>query len=246
MLVDYDLAFQQLNSATLIGNTRLGDSWILGFDADHRRSPLLELNNALIGQSAPDLATLAESFTPSQLRQLALDRTATSDTGVLSLSRSFGERWNFMFDIAALQLGATPASDGVPATPATGLDKNASVQLSGASVLQADDLQILGLRFDLSPQSRSATVSWDARFALGGAWRLGPRFSVEELNQPMLGGRQLLYLPQVRTDWTGRNSIFEFTAGYQILQQSLDAQAGTLSSLQQRSIYVSATYRVRF
>ena len=48
---------------------------MLGFDADYRRSPLLELNDALIGQSAPDLNALAMQFTPSQIRQLALDRT---------------------------------------------------------------------------------------------------------------------------------------------------------------------------
>ena len=40
--------------------------------------------------------------TPSQLRQLALDRTATSNTVVLSASRPFGERWQFMADSRAL------------------------------------------------------------------------------------------------------------------------------------------------
>src|SRR5208282_1182930 len=72
MLVDYDVDFQQLNSATLIGNARVGNSWVLGFDADYRRSPLLELNDALIGQSASDLNALASEFTPAQIRQLAL------------------------------------------------------------------------------------------------------------------------------------------------------------------------------
>ena len=65
MLVDYDIAFQQVNSATLIGNAKVGQYWILSFDADHRRSPLLELNNALIGQTALDLNSLrAESMPP--------------------------------------------------------------------------------------------------------------------------------------------------------------------------------------
>ncbi len=50
VLVDYDIAFQQLNSATVIGNAKVGDHWVMGFDADHRRSPLLQLSNALIGQ----------------------------------------------------------------------------------------------------------------------------------------------------------------------------------------------------
>lgn len=252
MLVDYDFAFRQLNSATLIGNAKVGQHWVLGFDADHRRSPLLELSNALIGQSATDLRTLAQQFTPSQIRQMALDRTATSNTFVLSANRPFGERWQLMVDLSALELGGTPASYGVVATQSTGLDKNGSVQTSVSSLMQAGDLHIFGLRFDDSPTARSTTVTWDARFVLPGTWRLGPRLSVEQLNDPTLGGKQMLYLPELRGDWSGRNSLFELTAGYQIVNQqtllqlqSLTGQSQT-TAVNQRSLYVSAAYRVRF
>ncbi|HUY83731.1 MAG TPA: hypothetical protein VMU86_04080, partial [Steroidobacteraceae bacterium] len=164
LLVDYDVAFKQLNSATLIGNAKIGSSWVLGFDADHRRSPLLGLSNSLIGQSTTDLRTLAARYTPSQLAQMALDRTATSNTVVISANRSIGERWQFMADLSALELSGTPASFGVVATRATGLDKNASVQVAGASLLETGDMHLIGLRFDDSPTARSETISWDARF----------------------------------------------------------------------------------
>jgi hypothetical protein len=237
----------------LIGNLKVGESWILGFDADYRRSPLLQLTNALIGQSAPDLQTLATQLTPSQIRQLALDRTSTSETFVISASRPLGERWQFMVDIAALELSATPASPAtantpaIPATPSTGLDKNIDVQMSGSSLAQAGDLHIFGVRFDDSPTARSTTLSWDARFVLPGAWRLGPRFSVEQLNDPTLGGKQWLYLPQVRGDWTGRRSIFELIGGYQVQQQQAVLLNGQQTgALNQRSLYISAAYRLRF
>jgi hypothetical protein len=252
MLADYDIAFQQLNSVTLIGNAKVGQSWILGFDADYRRSPLLQLTNALIGQTATELSALQNEFTPSQIKQLALDRTPTSETFVISASRPLGERWQFMVDLAALELGATPASGGVIATPSTGLDKNIAVQVSGSSLLQASDLHIFGVRFDDSPTARSTTLSWDARFALPGAWRIGPRFSVEQLNDPMLGGKQLLYLPQVRGDWTSRRSVFEMIAGYQVQQQQAVLQQQSLTgqpqtgALDQRSLYISVAYRLRF
>jgi hypothetical protein len=252
ILADYDIAFQQLNSITLIGNTQVGQLWILGVDADYRRSPLLQLSNALIGQSAPDLQALENEFTPSQIKQLALDRTATSDTFVLSASRPIGERWQLMLDLAALRLSGTPASGGVAATTSTGLDKNLTWQMSGSSLLQASDLHIFGVRFDDSPIARSTTLSWDARFALPGSWRFGPRFSVEQLNDPMLGGKQMLYLPQVRGDWTSRRSVFEVTAGYQVQQQQAVLQQATLTgqsqtgALNQRSLYITVTYRTRF
>jgi hypothetical protein len=121
-----------------------------------------------------------------------------------------------------------------------------------ASLLQASDLHIFGVRFDDSPTARSTTLSWDARFALPGAWRVGPRFSVEQLNDPTLGGKQWLYLPQVRGDWTSRRSVFELIAGYQVLQQQIVLQQQALtgqpqtSALSQRSLYISAAYRLRF
>jgi tetratricopeptide (TPR) repeat protein len=251
-LVDYDIYFQQLNSATLIGNFRVGEHWIFGVNLDHRHSPLLELNDVLIGQSASDLRALQTSVPPAQLKQLALDRTALSDTFVLSVSRPLGERWQVMADLAALRLGSTPASGGVPATPSTGLDKDASLQLAGSSLLRASDLHIFGVRIDDSPDSRSTTLTWDARFPVAGAWRLGPRFNVTRLDDPRLGGRQTLYLPEVRADWAGLRQIFEVIAGYQLQQQQAQQQlpnlAGTpeMSSLEQRNLYVSATYRLRF
>jgi len=255
MLIDYDTYFAQLDSATLIGNAKVGQSWVLGFDVDHRRSPLLLLSNALIGQTATTLPALAAGppmLTESQIKQLALDRTASSDTLVLSASRPLAERWQIMMDIAAFQLGSTPASGGVPATPSTGLDKNVTLQLSGSSLIQAGDLHVFSTVYDDSPSARITTLSWDARFVLPGAWRFGPRFSVAEVNNPTLGGKQMLYLPQVRGDWTSRKSVFEATAGYQIQTQQAILQPGLLpgqttsSALDQRSLYISVAYRLRF
>jgi hypothetical protein len=268
LLADYDIAFKQLNSITLIGNAQVGGSWVLGFDADHRRSPQLQLSNSLIGQAVQDLPALEQQLPPSIIRQLALARTSTSDTVVLSASRPFGERWQFMADLSALRLGATRASPAVPslnpvdpanplccavaATPSTGLDKNASLQMAGSSLLQASDLHIFSVRYDNSPISTSETVSWDARFVVRGNWRLGPRLSVERLNDTQQGTKQMLYLPQVRGDWTSRRSVFEVTAGYQVQNQQVLQQQQTLTGqpvtnqVDQRSLYLSAAYRVRF
>jgi hypothetical protein len=259
LLLDYDIYFASLNSITLIGNMRVGDHWILGLNADHRHSPLLETFNALIGQTVTDLRPLQLLLSPAQIKQLASARTAQSDTFVISANRSIGERWQFMADLSVLRLGGTSATDAVgsavvavPATPSMGLDKNASVQLAGNSLLQSNDLHIFGVRFDDSPQSRSTTVSWDARFALPGAWRIGPRLSVEQIKEASFGGKQLLYLPELRSDWTSRRQIFEIIAGYQVqtqqelLQlQNLTGQTQTATS-DQRNLYLSATYRLRF
>jgi SPOR domain len=264
LLLDYDIYFANLNSVTLIGNMKVGDYWIIGLNADHRHSPLLETYNALIGQTATDLRSLQLLLSPAQIKELATARTAQSDTFVISANRPIGERWQFMADISALRLGGTSATAGfpapgggipviaVPATPSSGVDKNATIQLAGNNLLQSNDLHIFGVRFDDSPQSRSTTLSWDARFALPGAWRIGPRFSVEQIKDASAGGKQFLYLPEIRSDWTSRRQIFEIITGYQVQTQQellqLQNQTGQTQTAtsDQRNLYLSATYRLRF
>jgi len=241
LLTDYDIYFRQLNALTLIGNASLWHQWVLGFTVDHRRSPLLLLSNALIGQTAETLPQLQTEFTPSQIQQLAIDRTAQSNTYTLSATHPFGERWQLFGYLSALELGGTPASGGVPATPSTGLDKTVSIEMAGSSLLQPSDLHFFGARFDDSPTTSSVTLSWDARFALHGNFRIGPRLSVERLENTGLGGTQMFYLPELRADWTGRWSLFELIAGYQVEQ--ISAQP---TSSETRYLYASATYRVRF
>jgi hypothetical protein len=68
----------------------------------------------------------------------------------------------------------------------------------------------------------------------------------------MAGGKQYLYLPQLRGDWTGRRSVFELTGGYTLQQQQAQQQQQTLTgqpvtgTLDQRSLYISVAYRLRF
>ena len=50
----------------------------MSFDVGRRNSPVLTTRNALIGQSFTDLAQLEQVFTPQQIYQLALDRTAVT------------------------------------------------------------------------------------------------------------------------------------------------------------------------
>ena len=157
-----------------------------------------------------------------------------------------------MADLSGINLSGTPASGGVTATQSLGLDKSVALQLSGASLMQAGDLHIFSVRIDDSPTARSRSLSWDARFVLPGAWRIGPRFSVEQIEDPSLGGRQMLYLPQVRGDYTTRRSVFEVSAGYQLQNQQAIQQQATLTGqpvttqVDERSLYLSAAYRVRF
>ena len=56
----------------------------------------------------------------------------------------------------------------------------------------------------------------------------------------------MLYLPELRSDWTGRRSVFELIGGYQVQQQQLLPGQPVNSAQDARHLYVSAAYRLRF
>jgi len=241
LLVDYDFSFQALNSAILMGNWALPGRWVLAFDIDHRRTPVLMLRNAIIGQPVTDFSALEALFTPAEIEQLARDRTPVTDALSLSLSRPLSERWQLMADAFAMRVGATPDSGGVIGMPATGLDRSLQLQLSGSSLLHASDLHFFGVRVQQSPDQRSAMLMWNARFPLAGAWRIGPRFRVERRENDTTQSTQTLYVPEVRFDWSSPRSIFEFNAGGELGQQQLPAD-----TQRTRRLYFLLGYRLRF
>jgi len=241
LLVDYDFNFQALNSAILMGNWALPGRWVLAFDVDHRRSPVLMLRNALIGQPVTDFSALEQLFTPAEIEQLAQDRTPVTDALSLSLSRPLSERWQLMIDAFGMRTGASPESGGVVATPSTGIDRSLQLQLVGSSLMRASDLHFFGARVEQSPTQRSAMLMWNARFPIVGAWRIGPRLRVERRESDTTQSTQMLYLPEIRIDWSSQKSIFEFNAGGEIGKQDLPAD-----TQKTRRLYFLLGYRLRF
>ena len=73
---------------------------------------------------------LQQVFTPDQIYQLARDRTPVTDNYSLTASRPLGQRLQFTAIVSGSQTGATPASGGIEAQPASGL----LLDLPGAAV----------------------------------------------------------------------------------------------------------------
>ena len=146
-LVDYDIHYQDLNNVLLLGTFELPARWTLNANLDHRKSPGLTTRNAMIGQPVTSFDQLFGLFSPSEIEQLARDRTAESDTYTLSLSRPLGERWHWSTDVASMTIGSTPASGGVPATAATGTDLSVATQLLGFGLFGHGDVSTLGFQY---------------------------------------------------------------------------------------------------
>lgn len=220
-LVDYDVHYQDLNDVLLLGTVALPARWTLSLNLDHRKSPTLALRNAMIGQPVTRFDQLFGLFSDAELEQLAVDRTGQSDVYTLSLSRPFGERWQWNLDLTSMSLGATPESGGVAATPGTGPDLLISTQALGYGLFGRGDVSSLGLQVQDGESTSTVSVGLNAQFPLGSAWRVGPRLRVDQREFHTDGSTQRLYSPGLRTEFRLNRLSFEFDGGAEFGERSL-------------------------
>ena len=248
-VVDYDVFYHALNTASLLGTLQLPARWNLSFDTERRNSPVLTTGNALIGQPFTDLHQMQQVFTDQEIYQLARDRTPVTSYYSLTATHPLGQRFQFTAIASATQSGATPASGGVPAQPATGVLPNYQLQLYGSNLWSQGDFSVLTLQHGDTQIGRIDSASLTLRFPLGGAWRLAPRFTVERLSQLSDGGNETSYIPSALLDYQRGNYLVQFETGAQLGSREAFLQLANGQFVQTQnttSYYVSLSYRINF
>ena len=248
-VVDYDVFYHSLNTASLLGTLQLPARWNLSFDTERRNSPVLTTGNALIGQPFTDLHQMQQVFTDQEIYQLARDRTPVTSYYSLTATHPLGQRFSFTAIASATQSGATPASGGVPAQPATGVLPNYQLQLYGSNLWSQGDFSVLTLQHGDTQIGRIDSASLTLRFPLGGAWRLAPRFTVERLSQLSDGGNETSYIPSALLDYQRGNYLVQFETGAQLGSREAFLQLANGQFVQTQnttSYYVSLSYRINF
>ncbi|MEO8016946.1 MAG: SPOR domain-containing protein, partial [Pseudomonadota bacterium] len=240
-MIDYDAYYQEINSAVLTGSLRLPARWTVSFSGDHRRAPVLTTRNALIGQPVQNLEELLGLFAPSEVEQLARDRTPLSDLFSLSVSRPLGERFQFSFEVYGSRFAETVASGNVAATPASGLETTFQVQLTANNLGQANDLWVLSARYQNGALATIESIALATRLPIGGAWRLGPRLRVDRRDSVVDAARETLYVPTLRLDYLHGRTWLECEAGAEFGQRLLATDDES-----SRRYYFGLGYRLNF
>ena len=248
-VVDYDTSFHALNTASVLGTLQLPARWSVSFDAERRNSPVLTTRNALIGQPFPDLIQLEQVFTPEQIYQLARDRTPITSNYSFTATKPLGQRFQVTTIVSATQTGATPASGGVDAVPASGMLLTYQGQVYGSNLWRNGDFNVLTFTHGNTIIGRIDSVSANSRFPIGGAWRLGPRFTVDRLNSLTDGSQNTTYIPSLLLDYQRERKLFQLEFGGQLGKREafLQLQNGAFVQTQNTTrYYVSVSYRISF
>ena len=250
-VVDYDTFYHSLNTASAIGTVTLPARWNVSFDAERRNSPVLTTRNALVGQPYADLNQLAYNLTltPDQIYQLARDRTPVTDNYSITLNKPIGQRFQFTAIVTGTETGPTPASAGVAALSGTGLLLNYQMQLFANDLWRKGDFNVITLTTGDTEIGRVDSVAATSRFPIGGAWRLGPRFSVDRLTDASTGSTETTYIPSALLDWERGRWLFQLDTGAELgsRQAFLQLPNGTFVQTQNTTrYYISISYRVTF
>lgn len=229
--LDYDIQFNELNTLLLNSNWYGKQDSHTFVSLDYRRSPTLTLSNALIGQSIQDL----ESFglNSDELEEIALDRSAVSQTITLGTSRRFLPKYRWSVTSNAWRLKGTPESVGVPALLSTDWETNVSLQLTANDLFKESNLTWLTFRFANLTQGSLISFNAETRYPVSNRSRIRPRLFIYQRHFDIDGGSERSIQPQIKWQMEINQSWnVEMQAGIENLQSSRG-----VTGTQQRSNY---------
>jgi tetratricopeptide (TPR) repeat protein len=237
-MADYDLSFQELGSLFIQGSWRLPKLFTVTGLLDRRRSPFLSTGSALIGQFDVDFSDLVAMMTEEELRQLALDRAASTTTVTLGLSRPLTPKLQININASQATVDATPESGGVAATQKSTY-VYFSTDLVASSLIAQGDVSIFGIRYSDSNTTEVWSANIDTRFPIGRAFRINPRLRVDLRQMKSDLSEELIFTPGIRLQYRwGKRLRLEFEAGRQYANRSLAEE-----DLSRESYFVNFGYQ---
>jgi hypothetical protein len=241
MTMDYDIFFSELNQVTFIGNWRNENNSSLNVIADHRKSPLLTTNNALIGQTVPSLAQLTTTYTTDEIYQIAKDRTTTYSALTVTGSTYLSERYQLNGDVTFSRLDGTPASASVPASEGTNTETFYHTSLVISQFFSSSDITIFGARYGDATTSKIIQLNFSSNFNLQRKWRINPRLVYDHRNNSN-GTSRTTWKPRLILSYRSSRSLkYEMDLGY----ETAETTSATTSD-KENNLYVFIGYLYDF
>ena len=212
-LVDYDLSYGALNIALLQGTLQVGSKTNLNLLIDHRKAPVLQTSNAVIGETDTSIRSQLLTLTEDQLRAQAEARTPTADLIMIGATHNFSPTWQLGGDIKRYNISGTPASGALPASPGTGNVYVYTLQGIGTGLLTKRDVSVLSLSYLTSDTYDGESIAFNNRTLFQEKWTFDLSL-VYYQQRDNLGTDLTRFTPIVRLGYRWRDKVtFEIEAG---------------------------------
>jgi tetratricopeptide (TPR) repeat protein len=171
---DYDRMFKEVNIAMFQGNwmNQAGDNYTLL--ADHRKSPSLQLTNALPGQLTKSIsdALLLPGVTKESLREDAKALTPTSNLFMVGMTHPYSSHLRLGGDFRINNISGTQAAGTQPARPGTGNMYIYTAQAIGNNLLLENDLGVASASYINAQTYNGESLAFTQTETFRQRWRL--------------------------------------------------------------------------
>ena len=220
--VDYDTSYDELNIFLINGGWTFPTKTRLNLVLDYRKSPILTTSNALIGQTVQDVSLLLNTLSEDEIRQLAIDRTATSKSATIGIVQDLNEKYQVVAEVTVSELSGTTASPNpailpvvtVPANPPTGKDYFYLAQFIASNFFMEGDINIIEMRYSDTMNNDSYSLNLNLRYPFTQNLRINPRIQTNYRKNKNDDGESLTIRPLLRVDYRWKKWLrFEMEGG---------------------------------
>lgn len=223
---DYDTLFKAVNIAMFQANwiNDAGDNYLIL--ADHRKSPPLQISNALPGQTTPSVKTLIESgVSRDALLAAAQPLSANSNLFMVGMTHPFSPRFRLGGDFRLTNISGTGASGTLPAVPGTGNTYIFSVQAMGNNLLFENDLGVASASYINARTYSARSLSFTQVETFFERWRVDVALQMNQQNDNF-GVSTTRVIPSFKLGYQMNESVsleseggIEFTNNTSAIQQ---------------------------
>lgn len=205
-LLDYDVYFNRINIASTQGTLTLKNGASLNLLYDYRRSPPLQLTNALLADPTLSLKDRITAGSRDQLEREALGLTPISEVLLLGALYPVSKHWQIGAEFRVSSVTGTIATATLPAAPGTGNVYSYTLQAIVTGIFSPSTVLVFNA-------NRSTSAAFDAWLgSVNGRLRPTDRWAVEPTLryyvQDNVGGSTLKRLsPTLRTTYQLRDKI---------------------------------------
>ncbi len=171
-LYDYDTEFATPNIFLLQGNWTGSNGTSAHVLFDRRKTPSLTLTNALLGETDTSIKSQLQTKTYDQLKQQALDLTATTDLQSVGVSQALSTRWQLGFDVQSAHTSATIGTVNQPAQPDTGDIHTYTGNVIGTGLFTPRDVSVFNVSRIDAPTYTGNSYALTNRLLWGASWSL--------------------------------------------------------------------------
>ena len=173
-LVEYDTLFKKVNLGMIQGNWTTESSTNYNLLVDHRRSPPLQLSNALIGQTLQSVSELLQSGKAmSTIRADAKALSPISNMFGIGMNSQYSPRVRLGGDFRVSNMSGTGAtSSGQQATEGSGNTYSYSVQATGNNLFLENDYGVVNASYTSSKTYKGQSLAFTQVETFRQYWRV--------------------------------------------------------------------------